>query len=364
MISIASGGGPIHVSPGFGDGPGEVGVLGEEAVSRVQPVRPGPGRHVEDLARYRGSSPRPSGRRGRRPRRPARTCRASRSRSEYTATLATPSSRHVRMTRTAISPRLAIRTLLSTSRHSDSVLIAERVRAPPGARHPLHRHRAARRHRLHQPGGRRAGRRRRAGGPGGGGGPPDRRAGPPGPVVGGRTGRPRSWCRSSCARATCRSSAGTWSPPPPDWPPGRPVRRGGRVQPGSEVAQRPARRGPQAGGHPGRDGRRGGRDRDGVQRPRRLRRGRPGSTRRPAGGSTGRTSWAPGWPRSTATSAGWEPIGGGNRVRGHLLDRRPTGRGGCALDRRPLVGAGRGHRRRRAAGRAPRRRHAGGRGGG
>ena len=36
---------------------------------------------------------------------------ASRSRSEYTATVGMPSSRHVRMTRTAISPRLAIRTL-------------------------------------------------------------------------------------------------------------------------------------------------------------------------------------------------------------------------------------------------------------
>src|SRR5947207_2099632 len=35
---------------------------------------------------------------------------ASRSRSEYTATLLTPRSRHVRMTRTAISPRLAMRT--------------------------------------------------------------------------------------------------------------------------------------------------------------------------------------------------------------------------------------------------------------
>src|SRR5437899_23440 len=40
-----------------------------------------------------------------------RTCMASRSRSEYTATVVTPSSRHVRMTRTAISPRLATRTL-------------------------------------------------------------------------------------------------------------------------------------------------------------------------------------------------------------------------------------------------------------
>src|SRR5947199_42538 len=38
------------------------------------------------------------------------TCSASRSASEYTATVGMPSSRHVRMIRTAISPRLAIRT--------------------------------------------------------------------------------------------------------------------------------------------------------------------------------------------------------------------------------------------------------------
>src|SRR3954463_5931765 len=42
-----------------------------------------------------------------------RTCIASRSSSEYTATVVMPSSRHVRMTRTAISPRLAIRTLVN-----------------------------------------------------------------------------------------------------------------------------------------------------------------------------------------------------------------------------------------------------------
>src|SRR5205807_2873810 len=40
-----------------------------------------------------------------------RTCSASRSASEYTAAAARPSSRHARMMRTAISPRLAMRTL-------------------------------------------------------------------------------------------------------------------------------------------------------------------------------------------------------------------------------------------------------------
>src|SRR5258708_15378587 len=40
----------------------------------------------------------------------SRTCRAPRSQSEYTATVGIPSSRHARMPRTAISPRLATRT--------------------------------------------------------------------------------------------------------------------------------------------------------------------------------------------------------------------------------------------------------------
>src|SRR5688572_3484705 len=43
-----------------------------------------------------------------------RTCSDSRSASEYTATVCTPSSRHARMTRSAISPRFAIRTFLNT----------------------------------------------------------------------------------------------------------------------------------------------------------------------------------------------------------------------------------------------------------
>src|SRR5215208_4741958 len=42
-----------------------------------------------------------------------RTCSDSRSASEYTATVCTPSSRHARMTRSAISPRLEMRTLLN-----------------------------------------------------------------------------------------------------------------------------------------------------------------------------------------------------------------------------------------------------------
>src|SRR3954463_13722056 len=44
-----------------------------------------------------------------------RTCSASASAVECTATVAMPSSRHARMTRSAISPRLAIRIFLNTA---------------------------------------------------------------------------------------------------------------------------------------------------------------------------------------------------------------------------------------------------------
>src|SRR5260370_31374813 len=49
----------------------------------------------------------------------SRTCSEPRSASEYTATVLSPSSRHARMTRTAISPRFAIRTLENIAK-SDS----------------------------------------------------------------------------------------------------------------------------------------------------------------------------------------------------------------------------------------------------
>src|ERR1044071_9279373 len=47
-----------------------------------------------------------------------RTWSDSRSASEYTATVCTPSSRQARMTRSAISPRLAISTLLNITREA------------------------------------------------------------------------------------------------------------------------------------------------------------------------------------------------------------------------------------------------------
>src|SRR5512143_1822254 len=57
-----------------------------------------------------------------------RTCSDSRSASLYTATVSMPSSRQARMTRRAISPRLAIRTFLNT----DNPRIADLARGAVG----------------------------------------------------------------------------------------------------------------------------------------------------------------------------------------------------------------------------------------
>src|SRR5262245_61481958 len=57
------------------------------------------------------------------------TCGVSLSASEYTATVAIPSFSHVRMTRRAISPRLAMRTFLNMGR-----LV---TRPPKGRQRPL-----------------------------------------------------------------------------------------------------------------------------------------------------------------------------------------------------------------------------------
>ena len=48
MTSMASGGGPMKVTPRVGDGPGEVGVLGEEAVAGVDGVGAAARDRVED----------------------------------------------------------------------------------------------------------------------------------------------------------------------------------------------------------------------------------------------------------------------------------------------------------------------------
>ena len=48
ISSIASGGGPMNATPSVGDGPGEVGVLGEEAVAGVHAVGAAASDRVED----------------------------------------------------------------------------------------------------------------------------------------------------------------------------------------------------------------------------------------------------------------------------------------------------------------------------
>src|SRR5258708_25195776 len=61
-----------------------------------------------------------------------RTCSALRSTSLYTATLLSPSSRQARMTRSAISPRLAISTLRKGQ--SDVEIVCTRMLPSPGTR--------------------------------------------------------------------------------------------------------------------------------------------------------------------------------------------------------------------------------------
>src|SRR5258707_1662052 len=65
-----------------------------------------------------------------------RTCSALRSTSLYTATLLSPSSRQARMTRSAISPRLAISTLRKGQ--SDVEIVCTRMLPLPGTRKGCH----------------------------------------------------------------------------------------------------------------------------------------------------------------------------------------------------------------------------------
>ena len=200
---------------------------------------------------------------------------------------------------------------------------------PPGRCHPLQRHRGPRGHRLHQPGGGRPGRGGRSRGTGGGGRAANRRAGPPGPVLGGRT--------------RCRP-AGVDSPAP-GRPPGRPLAsadRRGRRWPAAGPA-------PQVGGFSPdlkwpNDLMVGDRKLAGilaeaaggavvvgmglnVHGPRPA---RPGWTRPPAGGWSGPTCWAPGWPPSTVCSGPGTrsrlPTGPACSTIGRPGDRRAGGR--------------------------------------
>ena len=111
---MASGGGPDPGQAGAGDRPGEGGVLGEEAVAGVHRLRhrspsppPAPGRRP-------GTTPRPAPGPSSTASSASRTCSAPASASEYTATALIPSRWQVRITRTAISPRLATSTVSNT----------------------------------------------------------------------------------------------------------------------------------------------------------------------------------------------------------------------------------------------------------
>ena len=116
MISMASGGGPTNVAPAPAIARAKRGVLGEEAVPRMHRTRPAPldapsrialGVQVALGRRLTAESRRPRPRDGRAARRGRGPSRPRPSRS--------PSSWQVRMTRTAISPRLAMSTLSNTA---------------------------------------------------------------------------------------------------------------------------------------------------------------------------------------------------------------------------------------------------------
>ena len=194
------------------------------------------------------------------------------------------------MTRTAISPRLAMRTLVSTPygylRAGRTCQISPRRRS----RRALRRRALGRRDRLHQ-------RRRHGAGPPGrargdraGRRPPDRRPGPGRAHVDGAARARACCCRSCCARPR-RSS--TWRRWPSRSSAAAAVDVGGRVRAPAEVAERPrvARRRlgarPQAGRHP-RRGRLAGRRR-----------------RSPAGGRSRRRTTGPSsWSASASTWRG------------------------------------------------------------
>ena len=107
IASIDSGVGPDPGQPGGLDGPGEVGVLGQEAVAGVDRVGAGPPRRVAARRRRRGRSRPARCRAAGRRRRPRGRTAAPASASEWTATVSMPSARQVRNTRRAISARLA-----------------------------------------------------------------------------------------------------------------------------------------------------------------------------------------------------------------------------------------------------------------
>ena len=113
IASMALGGRADEDDAGLLAGAREGGVLGQEAVAGVDRLGAGLLRPPRGSCPPSGSSPRPArGRAGRPRRRAARAGRRDRARSRPPR-CATPSSSSVRMTRMAISPRLATRTLVN-----------------------------------------------------------------------------------------------------------------------------------------------------------------------------------------------------------------------------------------------------------
>ena len=95
--------------PGLGAGRGERGVLGEEAVAGVDRLRAGAPAPPRSRPRSTGSSASPRPARSAPPRRPPRRAGRPRRRRSTRRPSRIPSARSVRITRTAISPRLARR---------------------------------------------------------------------------------------------------------------------------------------------------------------------------------------------------------------------------------------------------------------
>ena len=116
MSSMASGGGPMKTRPRSRQAAANAGVLAQEAVSGMDRVGARAGGDVEDLVLVEIRLPRADDPAGDRPRRPGGRGGPSGRDRRRRPPWRCPSSRHVRMMRTAISPRLAIRIFGSAGR--------------------------------------------------------------------------------------------------------------------------------------------------------------------------------------------------------------------------------------------------------
>ncbi len=110
---IASGVGPMKVTLHFAQSSRELGVLGEEAVAGVDRVGAGDLGRADDRRDVEVALGAPAAGPMHTASSAKRTWSARASASECTATVSMPSSRHARMMRSAISPRLAMRIFLN-----------------------------------------------------------------------------------------------------------------------------------------------------------------------------------------------------------------------------------------------------------